>query len=243
MQLKWVAPTDTFLEFGGEIGDGDAFPAPTATRTASASGAVYVHAGGDIGDEQQLARRAVVPADRGERSRVRADRRRRQRRAGQLLRQEPARDRRLRLEMGAQRQRAGAQFQAAGRVLLAPRERRSHLRHRRRARPHADRRTTGRDQSGWYVQGVYQFMPYVARRRALRPARSRQRRLRRERRYLARLAFNPQRYVGDGRLHAVGVQPLPPAVGSRARCGPGMTDNQFFVQYILTLGAHGAHKF
>jgi len=24
---------------------------------------------------------------------------------------------------------------------------------------------------------------------------------------------------------------------------PGFTDNQFFVQYILTLGAHGAHKF
>jgi hypothetical protein len=23
----------------------------------------------------------------------------------------------------------------------------------------------------------------------------------------------------------------------------GMTDNQFFVQYIYSLGAHGAHKF
>ena len=23
----------------------------------------------------------------------------------------------------------------------------------------------------------------------------------------------------------------------------GMTDNQLFLQYILTLGAHGAHKF
>ncbi|MGE5491359.1 MAG: hypothetical protein ACM31P_08775, partial [Actinomycetota bacterium] len=25
--------------------------------------------------------------------------------------------------------------------------------------------------------------------------------------------------------------------------GPGLEDNQFFVQYIMSLGAHGAHKF
>ncbi len=42
---------------------------------------------------------------------------------------------------------------------------------------------------------------------------------------------------------SVGIQPLPPAVRSRPGCAPGVTDNQFFLQYILTLGAHGAHKF
>jgi hypothetical protein len=25
--------------------------------------------------------------------------------------------------------------------------------------------------------------------------------------------------------------------------GPGQTDNQMFVQYIMSLGAHGAHRF
>ena len=84
--------------------------------------------------EQQLARGTLVSADRREGSRLRADGRRRQRRPGELHRQEPGRHRRLRLEMGAQRQRTGAQLQAAGRVFLATRERRSHLRRRRRAR-------------------------------------------------------------------------------------------------------------
>ncbi len=37
LQLKWVAPTETFLEFGGEVGDGSSFPARTATGTASAA--------------------------------------------------------------------------------------------------------------------------------------------------------------------------------------------------------------
>ena len=29
----------------------------------------------------------------------------------------------------------------------------------------------------------------------------------------------------------------------QARLRPDATDNEIFVQYILTLGAHGAHKF
>ena len=65
------------------------------------------------------------------------------------------------------------QLQAAGRVLLAQGDGLS-LRQRRRARPHHPRGTAR--QSGWYLQGVYQFMPHVARGRALRPARHRQRR-------------------------------------------------------------------
>jgi len=30
---------------------------------------------------------------------------------------------------------------------------------------------------------------------------------------------------------------------SQARLVPGVTDNQWFLQYILTLGAHGAHRY
>ena len=46
---------------------------------------------------------------------------------------------------------------------------------------------------------------------------------------------------GDVRLDAIGIQPRPAPV--RAEQGaPGLTDNQFFLQYILSLGAHGAHS-
>ena len=30
---------------------------------------------------------------------------------------------------------------------------------------------------------------------------------------------------------------------ARDEAQPGQTDNQVFLQYIMTLGAHGAHKF
>jgi outer membrane receptor protein involved in Fe transport len=30
---------------------------------------------------------------------------------------------------------------------------------------------------------------------------------------------------------------------SRSETQPGLPDNQFFLQYILTLGAHGAHRY
>jgi hypothetical protein len=30
---------------------------------------------------------------------------------------------------------------------------------------------------------------------------------------------------------------------ARAKLAPGFTDNGLFVQYILSLGAHGAHKY
>lgn len=51
MQLRWVAPTDTFLELGAEIFRGDAFPAAGAGRGGAGTRALFAHAGGDIGVE------------------------------------------------------------------------------------------------------------------------------------------------------------------------------------------------
>ncbi len=48
-QLKWVAPTDQFLEFGGEIGNGDSFPGSASNRNGVGAADVFVHTGGDIG--------------------------------------------------------------------------------------------------------------------------------------------------------------------------------------------------
>ncbi len=49
LQVKWVAPTDTFLEFGAEIGNGDGFPGSQRNSNGLGGGSVFVHAGGDIG--------------------------------------------------------------------------------------------------------------------------------------------------------------------------------------------------
>jgi hypothetical protein len=49
-QLKWVAPSDTFVEFGAEAGNGAAFPATRSADNRPNSVAAFVHLGGDVAD-------------------------------------------------------------------------------------------------------------------------------------------------------------------------------------------------
>ena len=49
LQVKWIAPTDEFLEFGAEIGSGESFPGNSRNKNGTGNGIVYVHAGGDVG--------------------------------------------------------------------------------------------------------------------------------------------------------------------------------------------------
>ncbi len=49
LQVKWVAPTDLFLELGAEVGNGDSFPGSERNKNGAGSGVIYAHAGGDIG--------------------------------------------------------------------------------------------------------------------------------------------------------------------------------------------------
>ena len=98
-------------------------------------------------------------------------------------------------------------------------------------------------QSGWYLQGVFQFLPQW--RAGLRYDRLD------EGSYdlaanldglIAPADFNPRRWSA--------MLDWNPSEYSRIRLQytqdktqDGMTDDQFFLQYILSLGAHGAHKF
>lgn len=50
LQLKWLAPVDTFLELGAEIGSGAAFPGSDGDHNDPGAWAVYGHIGGDVGD-------------------------------------------------------------------------------------------------------------------------------------------------------------------------------------------------
>jgi hypothetical protein len=49
VQLKWIAPTDLFVELGAEIGRGRAFPSNDRNKNGSSSGALFAHLGGDLG--------------------------------------------------------------------------------------------------------------------------------------------------------------------------------------------------
>ncbi len=50
VQLKWLAPTDTFIELGVETGNGDRFPGTHRTGNGPNGGAVFAHVGDDVGD-------------------------------------------------------------------------------------------------------------------------------------------------------------------------------------------------
>ena len=98
------------------------------------------------------------------------------------------------------------------------------------------------DQSGWYLQGIWQFergWRVGARYDRLDPGRPQ---------YGANAdlldvgAFHPDRVTA--------MVDWSPSEFTRwrlqlaqARTRPGGTDHQLFLQYILTLGAHGAHRF
>ncbi len=49
LQVKWVAPTDMFIEVGGELGSGDGYPGNPRNKNGVGDGIVYVHAGDDVG--------------------------------------------------------------------------------------------------------------------------------------------------------------------------------------------------
>ena len=50
LQVKWLAPTDLFIELGAETGNGDAFPSTRLSRNGVNGATLFAHVGGDIGD-------------------------------------------------------------------------------------------------------------------------------------------------------------------------------------------------
>ncbi|MBX7249993.1 MAG: hypothetical protein K1X35_13230 [Caulobacteraceae bacterium] len=50
VQLRWIAPTELFVEFGAEAYRGDSFPAGGAANHGAGVWTAYVHAGSDIND-------------------------------------------------------------------------------------------------------------------------------------------------------------------------------------------------
>ncbi|MFP5404181.1 MAG: TonB-dependent receptor [Gammaproteobacteria bacterium] len=49
VQLKWVAPTDLFLEFGAEAGRGAGFPGTDRNQNGTGAYTLFGHVGGDVG--------------------------------------------------------------------------------------------------------------------------------------------------------------------------------------------------
>ncbi len=244
-QLKWLAPTDLFIELAAETGNGQRFPGTALERNGLNGGALLAHIGDDIGDSLSwraglswLAQRAedrsfadvdgngaaVVDAFTG-RSRTWV--------ADAILKWAPhgngnLRSFKLQAEYLRRNENGQLAFASAQQDL-------------------AD--SYGSRQSGWYLQGVYQFLPRwrvgarydsldsgditiglvqhgvlpLAAFGALAPASPR--------RVSAMFDWNPSEFSRLRLQYA----------WDDARMS--VRDRQLMLQYLYAIGAHGAHKF
>ena len=230
VQLRWVAPTDLFVELGAELGRGAQFPGTRPQQERRRRGALFGHLGGDIGastawraglsylrtsprgprfDDVDSLGNAVTQSFTGKSRLWIAD---------SVLKWAPTATRRH-------------QLQAAGRV-LPPQARTATLtyddtRRQRRSSARSPTATRAGSRAGT-LQGVYQFMPRWRvgyRYDRLRPRHGRQRHRRQRPRAdggrfpAAHDRPQPDAQHADARLEPDRVQPLAAAarVGQVAR--------------------------
>ena len=229
LQAKWLAPTGTLVEVGAEIGSGGSFPGNARNKNGAGAGALYVHAGDDIGDSGSW-------------------------RAGLSLLRTAAANRDFE-ELGEVNT-----FSGSSRMLIAdaiykwapngnPTQRNFKLqgeyfrRHENGELANAtDSGSFDSTQSGWYLQGVYQFMPNW--RTGLRYDR-----LSSGTPVIGLAAAFPSLAAYSPSRSSVMLDYSPSEFArlrlqfARDRSRPGVSDNQVFLQYIMSLGTHAAHSF
>ena len=241
LQLKWVAPTETFLEFGGEIGDGSSFPGTDRNKNGIGSGAAYVHAGGDIGTsnswraglsylqlrpngreyaQDDLAGNSAQLAFSGKSQLAIAD---------FVWKWAPngnAMDTNFKLqgEYFWRKENGDLTYDSDGALGLT-----STSTYSSRSAAGTSTASTSSCRTGAWARGTT-GSPRAASNYGANGI------------YLAQDSFNPQRYsvmldYTPSEFSRFRVQ------WQQSKVRPDVTDNQLFVQYILTLGAHGAHKF
>ena len=240
-QVKWIAPTDSFLELGAEIGNGDAFPGSPRNSNGVGAATLFAHTGGDIGDNaswraglsylqtRAADREATLPDAAGNLANVAFSGTSHIGIADFVWKYAPTGNAQLtnfkaQAEYFWRRESGDLTYDADGSLGLTQ---------------------TGSyksTQSGWYLQGIWQFMPMW--RAGLR--------------YDRLNPGNPDYGINDELLATRAFHPeratvmldYTPSEFSRfriqyaqSRTRPDLSDNQFFLQYILSLGAHPAHKF
>lgn len=242
LQVKWIAPTDSLLvELGGEVGSGGGFPSTTKDKNGSVVGTLFAHVGGDY-NESNSWRAGVSYLGTGAQDRAYDD-------------------------VDATGVTTSNSYSGKSKTFIgdfvwkwAPNGNSSvnNLKIQgeyMRRNEDGDLTCTGcasgstgtlaTTQSGWYLQSVYQFMPHwrvglrhdrmssgsVALGAGLNAAD-----------FPILAAYNPKRNTV--------MMDYTPSEYSRLRVQyarddsrPAETNNQFSLQYIMSLGAHGAHTF
>ncbi len=243
VQLKWLAPTDMFVEVGGETGKGRGFPGTDRAKNGSGAGVLFAHIGDDIGIEQswrigaslhqtkrEAATSTAVPDLPNTVGGVNDSFSGNSRTLGldAIWKYAPngnIRDRYLKVqgEYFRRKENGTLTYNTAGANITD---------------------SYSVTQSGWYVQSVYQFMPRwrsglrydrldpgIATVGALNAGN-----------VIANYGYSPTRTTW--------MLDYSPSEFSRLRLQlahdssrKGLSDNQLFLQYSMSMGAHGAHSY
>jgi hypothetical protein len=230
VQLKWLAPTDLFLEVGAEYGRGRIAETEGSDKNGGGAGSVFAHVGGDAGASNSwragLSYLRVSPKDRESN------------------------------DLDATDTYVTNSFTGTSKLWIAdfvwkyaPNGNATNTSFKLQGE-YVHRNEDGTlntdnysaSQDGWYLQGVYKFLPYW--RTGLR---------------YDRLNSGSVNY-GDNTSNLTNTDYDPqriswmldynPSEFSRVRLQLSQdksrqeaTDNQVFIQYQMSLGAHGAHKY
>ncbi len=234
IQLKWLAPTDLFLEFGAEYGRGRIADTEGRDKNGGGAGSIFAHVGGDLGVSNSW-------------------------RAGLSYLEVSPKDRKSN-DIDASSIDVSNSFTGNSKVWLAdfvwkwaPNGNATNTSFKLQGE-YLHRKENGdltnaaginnytASQDGWYLQGVYKFMPYW--RAGLR---------------YDQLNSGSVNYV-DNAANLVNSNYDPKRISAMLDFSPSefsrirlqvssdksrqeATDNQVFIQYQMSLGAHGAHKY
>jgi hypothetical protein len=232
VQVKWLVPSDLFIELGAEAGNGDGYPSTRRARNGLNGATLFAHVGGDVGDytswraglawlDQYAENREggivvdeipLFDAFTGDSRTVVVD---------GVVKWAPSPRRQLKVQAEYMHRRESGDVADGAGVLLAD-----------------DYRSTV---SGWYLQSVYQFAP----------------RWRVGARYDSVDAGAPHYTLAPDGLLSSAPERLSlmldwnPSEFSRLRAqydfddarDDGDSDRVLRLQYIYGIGAHGAHKY
>lgn len=238
VQLKWLAPTGTFVELGAEVGRGRNFPASDRAKNGAGSATLFAHLGGDVGASHSwragLSLMRTSPRDRAYSITDNLDATVNNGFSGNSRTEITD----LVWKWAPNGNPVYTHFKLQGEYFRRRED--GNLTYDVNTANITDRYASA--QSGWYLQGVYQFMPRwrVGLRRDQLDGGSVE--YASNSAALGQAAYNPSKnsLMFDYSASEFSRFRLQFA---QDKSRPEVTDNQMFLQYQMSLGAHGAHKY
>jgi hypothetical protein len=238
VQLRWLAPLNTFLELGGELGRGREYPGSNRDSNNAGMGSLFVHVGGDLGVSHSwrtgLSVLTTSPHDQ-QVSTINS--------GGNAVTNSFSGDVQLWIadfvwKYAPNGNPVYTNFKLQGEYLWRHQDGDLIYNVGGSANPGNFTST----QAGWYLQAVYQFHPYW--RVGVRSERldSGNMDYGANSANLASSGYNPTKNslmldYNLSEFSRIRVQL------ARDHASEGLTDDEVFVQYQMSLGAHGAHNF